>query len=437
MPKKSVTLEIAADASRAERELKKTQRQLNYFKKQATLAGRGSGGIFAPATKGATQLSGSLGVVGSRFKNVATAGVGLGVGLGGAAVGFAVIGEAFQVIDEGVTKLKNLVAETKKLERETGMSTETSSAWIGVATRFGLSSQQLSLSLGLLSKKIVATEGGTKAANKQLAIFAQAGVGRSILASRDMDRILIAVANRFKAMPDGVNKTDLALKLFGRSGKNLIPVLNQGGSRLAALKREMAALGLTINGNTKARVTELTKAQRVLKQVWDGIQIQLATRVIPRLVNFASAARDAAVALRTGRKPAQGLADDLYRIGRALEKVWSLMKKVKEVNDLLQNLDVAGRVLNGPVGKWVADKLMATGGIVSGPTRAIVGEDGPEAVIPLSRKHRARGAALYQAAGAAMGMNGGHTFVVNNYGNQLDETQLAARFAWQLKTRTV
>lgn len=78
---------------------------------------------------------------------------------------------------------------------------------------------------------------------------------------------------------------------------------------------------------------------------------------------------------------------------------------------------------------------LAQGGMVNGGQLALIGEDGPEAVIPLSRKHRARGAALYEAAGAAMGMNAGNTFVVNNYGNQLDENQLAARFAWQLQTR--
>jgi phage-related protein len=78
---------------------------------------------------------------------------------------------------------------------------------------------------------------------------------------------------------------------------------------------------------------------------------------------------------------------------------------------------------------------LARGGIVTGGTMAVIGEDGPEAVIPLSSKHRAQGAALYKRAGEMMGMNGGHTFVVNNYGGDIDETVLAARMAWQLKTR--
>jgi hypothetical protein len=354
----------------------------------------------------------------------------------GAAVGIAAVGEAVQFVGEGLDKLKTLTAETKLLERETGMSTETSSAWIGVAKRFGLSSQQLSTSLGLLSKKIVSTEGGTKAASKALGIFAKAGVSPSVLASKNMDGILIALANRFKAMPDGVTKTDLAMKLFGRSGKSLIPVLNQGGTNLGALKREMAALGLTINNNTKQRVTELTKAQRTLSQVWDGVQIQLASKVIPKIAQFATAVREAAVGLRTGKKPAGELAGKLYSIASAMERMWEFMKKIKKINDFLGDLDPIHKIMNSKIGKMVVDAVFATGGIVTGPTRALVGEDGPEAIIPLSGKHRARGAALYAQAGAALGMGGSHTFVVNNYGNALDENQLAARFAWQMQTRT-
>lgn len=451
MPKKSVTLEIAADATRAEKELKKVERQLNYFKKQAVLAGKGSGSIFAPVTKNVGQLSGPLTGIASKFKTVALAGVGLGAGLGAAAVGFAAIGEGVQFIGEGLDKLKKLTAETKRLERETGMSTETSSAWIGVAQRFGLSSQQLSTGLGILSKRIAATRDGTNSATKQLRVFAQAGVSQSVLASRNMDRILVSLANRFKAMPDGVLKTDLAMKLFGRSGKTLIPILNQGGSKLGALKREMAALGLTINSNTKNQVTQLTKAQNTLKQVWDGLQIQLATRVIPRLVKFADAARQAAVGLREGRRPAQGLAADLYDVGSALVSIANALGKIAQAysetkgffsSPIGKALLKAGLSLSGPSGQALSNQMTihgnAAGSIVNRPIISMVGEDGPEAIIPLSPKYRARGAALYAQAGAAMGMGvGGNTFVVNNYAGQLNEAELAARFAWQLKTRTV
>ena len=64
--------------------------------------------------------------------------------------------------------------------------------------------------------------------------------------------------------------------------------------------------------------------------------------------------------------------------------------------------DFLGRELGGLIadavqptkfGKWVVDKIspetkLATGGIVTAETRAIVGEAGPEAVIPLDAFYR-------------------------------------------------
>lgn len=46
----------------------------------------------------------------------------------------------------------------------------------------------------------------------------------------------------------------------------------------------------------------------------------------------------------------------------------------------------------------------ASGGITNGPEHALIGEDDPEAIIPLSEKRRSRGLSLWKAAGAAMGV---------------------------------
>lgn len=46
----------------------------------------------------------------------------------------------------------------------------------------------------------------------------------------------------------------------------------------------------------------------------------------------------------------------------------------------------------------------ANGSIVSGPLLSLVGEDGPEAIIPLSGKYRGRGLDLWEKAGALLGV---------------------------------
>ena len=49
-------------------------------------------------------------------------------------------------------------------------------------------------------------------------------------------------------------------------------------------------------------------------------------------------------------------------------------------------------------------KRHANGGVVNGTTLSYVGEDGPEAIIPLGSKRRQRGMDLWNQAGAMLGV---------------------------------
>jgi hypothetical protein len=49
---------------------------------------------------------------------------------------------------------------------------------------------------------------------------------------------------------------------------------------------------------------------------------------------------------------------------------------------------------------------MAKGGIVTGPTNALIGEAGPEAVIPLSGKNAGMGSTYNITVNAGIGTNG-------------------------------
>lgn len=56
--------------------------------------------------------------------------------------------------------------------------------------------------------------------------------------AKDSTGALIQLADIFQAMPDGVEKTALSVKLMGKSGEEMIPFLNQGGTAIAALYEE-------------------------------------------------------------------------------------------------------------------------------------------------------------------------------------------------------
>lgn len=78
----------------------------------------------------------------------------------------------------------------------------------------------------------------------------------------------------------------------------------------------------------------------------------------------------------------------------------------------------------GTIGE-VSFPRLAEGGIVNRPTLALIGEAGPEAVVPLSGRN-ARKAGV---------VGGGNTFNITNINGALDEQQLARSIGWQLASR--
>ena len=60
------------------------------------------------------------------------------------------------------------------------------------------------------------------------------------------------MADKFKAMPDGTKKTALAMDILGKSGKDLIPLLNSGSEGLGEMLAEADSLGITLSTETAA-----------------------------------------------------------------------------------------------------------------------------------------------------------------------------------------
>jgi len=106
---------------------------------------------------------------------------------------------------------------------------------------------------------------------------------------RATSEILADVADRFAAMPDGVSKTALALDLFGRSGKDLIPLLNGGRAGLEEMAREARALGRVIDEDTAKRAEHLNDNITRLKGALEGLSFEIAQRAVPAAIRITDA----------------------------------------------------------------------------------------------------------------------------------------------------
>lgn len=66
------------------------------------------------------------------------------------------------------------------------------------------------------------------------------------------DVILQRISDKFKSLPDGPAKSALAVKLFGKAGAALIPVLNDGSKAMQELQEQAIKLGLVFTKDEAA-----------------------------------------------------------------------------------------------------------------------------------------------------------------------------------------
>jgi len=124
------------------------------------------------------------------------------------------------------------------LAQSTGVSVEALSRFNKAAAVSGTNLEGVSKGLVKLNKAMVdAATGGKESA----ATFQALGVNvkNADGSLKSADRVMLEVANRFKAMPDGAVKTALALRLFGKSGAELVPLLNMGGDAIDKMSTKM------------------------------------------------------------------------------------------------------------------------------------------------------------------------------------------------------
>lgn len=162
-------------------------------------------------------------------------------GMGGLAGSFGALAPLLSV--------GGLVAMTKKtldagnemfnLSQKTGVSVEALARFKKAASTSGTDVETVAKAITKLSKGMLEAaqtgKGPTASALQSLGVSATDASGKL----RSADAVMLDIATRFKAMPDGAQKTALAMQLFGKSGAELVPMLNLGGEAIDKMKVKM------------------------------------------------------------------------------------------------------------------------------------------------------------------------------------------------------
>lgn len=238
-----------------------------------------------------------LGLNSAEFQNgLKKASVGLGnfaktagIGLAAVATAAAAAGAALSVAIKGSIDNADRMGE---LAQSVGVSVEALTSLGYAAKLSGSDTDSLATGLRKLSQNMLAVAQGSTgpvaSAFNALGVSATNANG-SLRAS---DEVLVDIADKFARMEDGATKTALAVQLFGRSGAELIPFLNQGREGIGALTAEADRLGVTISGTTANAAGAFNDTLDRLSATFSGVINQITAGVLPSLNEFGAKLAD-------------------------------------------------------------------------------------------------------------------------------------------------
>jgi hypothetical protein len=223
--------------------------------------------------KDATKLKDSAKQIGDAFQ---------GAGLKMMAAGAAITG-AMGLMIAKTTKAGD---EFDELRQKTGIATEFLSSLTLAVNKTDLGMGGFATALKFLANNMAdaAAKGGAAEEKfKALGVTFKDTAGNL----RPLNEVMLDVADRFKAMPDGAEKSALAVDLFGRAGTSMIHMLNLGRDGLQAEMDKAKELGLVFTGVTSAACDKFSEALVDLKGGLQGAGNQIALGLIPSLTTLA------------------------------------------------------------------------------------------------------------------------------------------------------
>jgi len=162
-----------------------------------------------------------------------------------------------------------------KLSRQTGVAADQLQAYVNAGKLAGVEQSTIEKGLRRLAQSQREADQGIKTYSES---YEALGISvRDADGNLKSSEVLLAdISDRFRDMPDGATKAALAMEIFGRSGAQLIPMLNEGGEALDKWNYETSE-GFAANAEYfNDQITMLGFG-------FDGFRKQLADALLPTL----------------------------------------------------------------------------------------------------------------------------------------------------------
>lgn len=205
-----------------------------------------------------------------------------GLAMGAAAGAAAALGTLTVAIGHSLNRMDELGKAAQKV----GIPVDEFSKLEYAARLSDISLESLTTTLAKFARSLsdIAAGGQNPAgeALRQLGISATDAQGQL----RPTSAIIEDVAAKFATMKDGADKTALAIALFGKSGAEMIPMLNGGREAIAGAGAELERFGGVVTPEAAAAAEQFNDNLTRLKEAGMGVATTIAGNLAPAMAEI-------------------------------------------------------------------------------------------------------------------------------------------------------
>ena len=225
----------------------------------------------------------------------------LGSTLQNMALGAGVATFGLSIIDSA----KNWAAAVNDLEDKTGMAGESASKLLFIGQSVGLTGEDMAGAFTKMSKTAFAAHDAivtASAAGKESDdVYSRFGIAINDSNGKllDSEQIFKNVAARHREMSDGLEKTDMELAIFGKSGAKFNDLLNQSDAAMEHYIEIAQKMGLINDHDMSQAWEDATFKQNALRGALKGLEVQVGNELLPTLTNYTDQLTEAVMAYGT------------------------------------------------------------------------------------------------------------------------------------------
>lgn len=170
--------------------------------------------------------------------------------------------------------------EIDKLSQRMGLSAEAYQKWDYVLSQSGVDINSMQTGLKTLTNQIgQASNGSADAAAR----FEQLGISTQDLSTMSREEVFAATIKGLQGMADGTERAALANKLFGKSGQEITPLLNQSAESTEELMKKAEELGFVMSDESVAAAAAFKDSLDTVQRTAQGLVNKVGAELLPSL----------------------------------------------------------------------------------------------------------------------------------------------------------